>query len=68
MVEGKLYSVAAGAGCISLLPVTPTRYAIPESPGLTLEFHADGDRMDRVTLEAGGMTADYRPSPAAQGD
>lgn len=58
---GKLFGVASDMGCISLIAMTGTRFAIPENPGLFVEFHAGGDRIERLTVEAGEMAAVYRP-------
>jgi hypothetical protein len=60
--SGKLVGVAPDAGCLSLVPVTAVRFAIPENPGLDLEFRMDGDRVEALTLELGGVTmASYSP-------
>jgi CubicO group peptidase (beta-lactamase class C family) len=59
--ERKLVGLSADGSCISLIPLTRTHFAIPENPGLSVESHLDGDRVERVTVEAGGITAEYRP-------
>jgi hypothetical protein len=59
--RGKLVGTAPDAGCITLVPLTPTRFAITENPGLILEFRMDGNRVDKLALEAGGITAAYTP-------
>jgi hypothetical protein len=58
----KLIGVAPDAGCLSLVPLTPVRFAVPENPGLDLEFRMDGDRVAALTVQAGGVTmAAYNP-------
>jgi hypothetical protein len=59
--QGKLIGASPDQGCISLVPITPTRFAIPENPGLFVEFQLKGDRVERVTVEAGEIAAVYRP-------
>jgi CubicO group peptidase (beta-lactamase class C family) len=60
--QGELFGASPDDGCISLAPVTPTRFAIPESPGLYVEFHLNGDRVEEVTVEAAGeIAAVYQP-------
>ena len=62
MKGGKLIGVAPDAGCLSLVPLTPVRFAVPENPGLDLEFRIDGDRVAALTVQAGGVTmAAYNP-------
>jgi CubicO group peptidase (beta-lactamase class C family) len=57
LVNGKLIATAPGDTCISLVPVGPTRFAIPENPGVILEAHMDGDRLESMALQAGDMVA-----------
>jgi CubicO group peptidase (beta-lactamase class C family) len=63
--EGKLIgfdeAAAPTRGCLTLVPLTSTRFAISENPGLSVEFHLDGDKVGTVTVEAAGMAAVYRP-------
>ncbi len=62
LVDGKLIATAPGDTCISLVPVAPTRFAIPEKPGLFLEIHMEGDELQEMALEVGGMVAAvYKP-------
>jgi CubicO group peptidase (beta-lactamase class C family) len=62
LVNGKLIATAPGDTCISMVPVAPTRFAIPENPGLFLEIHMEGDELQEMALEVGGMVAAvYRP-------
>lgn len=62
LVNGKLIATAPGDTCISLVPVAPTRFSIPENPGLFLEIHMEGDELQEMTLEVGGMVAAvYKP-------
>jgi hypothetical protein len=65
--EGQLVGVAP-EGCVSLVALAPTRFAIPENSGLILEFNLDEDRVESLTLRAGPLTATYRPLPAAETD
>jgi uncharacterized protein YjiK len=60
--EGKLVGLSVNGSCISLVPLTRTRFAIPENPGLYVEFHLDGDRVEKVTVEAGEIAAVYTPT------
>jgi CubicO group peptidase (beta-lactamase class C family) len=60
--HGQLFGVEPEVGCISLVPVAPTRFAIPENPGLVLAFHLNGDSVEKLTVEAGGIAAVYTPS------
>jgi CubicO group peptidase (beta-lactamase class C family) len=59
--QGSLYGVNPDQQCISLVPLTPVRFAIPESPGLTLEFHITGDTVETVAVQAGPLAAVYAP-------
>jgi hypothetical protein len=63
--EGKLIgfdeAAAPTGGCLTLVPLTSTRFAISENPGLSVEFHLDGDKVGTVTVEAAGLAAVYRP-------
>jgi len=62
LVNGKLIATTPGDTCISLVPVAPTRFCIPENPGLFLEIHMEGDELQEMALEVGGMVAAvYRP-------
>jgi CubicO group peptidase (beta-lactamase class C family) len=58
--QGKLVGLALGE-CVTLVAITPTRFAMPENPGLELAFHVDGDRVERLTLEAGAIVVVYKP-------
>jgi CubicO group peptidase (beta-lactamase class C family) len=60
--QGKLIGTSPDEECISLVPITPTRFAIPENPGVDVVFHLDGDRVENLTLEAGEIAAVYTPS------
>jgi CubicO group peptidase (beta-lactamase class C family) len=57
--DGKLFGVDAEMGCISLVPITPTRFAIPENPGLSVDFDMDGEAVEKLTVEAGPFAAVY---------
>jgi hypothetical protein len=59
--RGKLIGVDANQGCVSLVPITTSRFAIPENPVLTLEFHMHRDGVERVTVEVGGLVVVYKP-------
>jgi hypothetical protein len=58
--QGKLFGVALEE-CVTLVAITPTRFAMPENPGLELAFHVDGDVVERLTLEAGEIVVVYKP-------
>jgi hypothetical protein len=49
------------AGCNHVVPITPTPFAIPENPGLYVQFHADGHGIEKMTVEAGGVVGVYTP-------
>lgn len=59
--EGRLVGVASGS-CVALVPIAPTRFAIPESPGTEVAFQLDENGVARLTLEAGGLVAEYVPA------
>jgi CubicO group peptidase (beta-lactamase class C family) len=59
--QGKLFGVAL-EGCVTLVAITPTRFAIPENPELELAFHMDGDEVESLTLNAGGLAVVYKPT------
>jgi hypothetical protein len=58
--SGQLVGLAE-SGCVSLVPLTPTRFAMPENPGLILEFDLNGDQAKRLTLRAGTISVVYEP-------
>jgi len=58
--RGKLVGVAS-EGCVTLVAITPNRFGIRENPGLYVEFHMDGDRVERLTLDAGEIAVVYKP-------
>ena len=60
---GELFAVAPDKGCLSLVPIAATRFATPENPDLELQFHMVGDRVEKLTLEAGPVLAVYTPEP-----
>jgi hypothetical protein len=55
----KLVGVAY-EGCVSLVAIAPTRFAVPENPGLEIAFHLDSEA--HMTLEGRGMAIVYRPT------
>jgi CubicO group peptidase (beta-lactamase class C family) len=57
--DGKLFGVDSEMGCISLVPITPTRFAMPDNPALTVEFHMNGDAVEKLKVEAGPISAIY---------
>ncbi len=57
--QGKLLGVAADMGCISLVPITPTQFAIRESPGVTVAFGLEGATATTLTVGAGELAAVY---------
>jgi hypothetical protein len=57
---GQLVGLAE-SGCVSLVARTPTRFAVPENPGLILEFGLNGDLAERLTLRAGPISVVYEP-------
>jgi CubicO group peptidase (beta-lactamase class C family) len=57
--QGQLLGVAPDMGCISLVPIASTRFALPENPALTVAFHFKEDRVDTMILEAAGIEAVY---------
>jgi hypothetical protein len=62
---GQLVGLAAES-CVSLVALTPTRFAIPENPALILEFALDGERVENLTLRAGPVAVEYKPVPAGR--
>ncbi len=60
--DGKLFGVDSEMGCISLVPIAPTRFAMPDNPALTVEFHMDGDAVEKLKVEAGPIEAVYTPA------
>jgi hypothetical protein len=63
--EGQLVGVNA-EGCVSLVPLTPTRFAIPDNPGLTLDSALDGERVQSLTLRAGKLALVYEPQSSPE--
>ncbi len=57
--QGNLIGVSADMGCISLVPITPARFAIPENPGVIVAFGFERDTVDTLSLEAGEIAAVY---------
>jgi hypothetical protein len=57
--DGKLFGVDSEMGCISLVPIMPTRFAMPDNPALNIEFYMDGDTVEKLTVEAGPISAVY---------
>ena len=58
---GQLVGLAE-EGCVSLVALTPTRFAIPENPDLILEFELDEDQVNSLMLRAGPLAVTYKPS------
>jgi hypothetical protein len=46
-------------GCISLVPIAPTRFAVPDNPALTVKFHMDGNGVEKLKVETGPISAVY---------
>ena len=59
--QGNLNSTSPGAGCTSLIPLTATRFAIAEQPGMALEFDLVGDRVEKASVYVGMIVAVYGP-------
>jgi hypothetical protein len=57
--DGRLFGVDSEMGCISLVPIAPTRFATPDNPALTVKFHMDGDGVEKLKVEAGPISAVY---------
>ena len=51
----------ADQGCISLVALTPTRFAVPENPALILDFELDGNLVQRLMLRGGPLAVTYLP-------
>jgi hypothetical protein len=51
----------ADQGCISLVALTPTRFAVPENPALILDFELEGDQVQKLVLHGGPLSVTYLP-------
>jgi hypothetical protein len=59
-IRGKLI-LAHAEGCIDLVSTTLTRFTSPTDQSLIVEFHTNGEEVERVTVNVDGIEAVYIP-------